>query len=176
MRCFIAIPLPENIRAITLPSNDAGAKLAVVKPENKHLTLKFLGEIDRFQAENVKGLLEKVSFGPFSLTTQGAGVFPPKGKPRVIWFGFKEAPMVMALQKKIDEVLQPLFPPEPHFVPHITLARVKWIDDSELFAKFVHQIKIPPIEATITSFHLLQSELLPEGPKYTVLATVQAIP
>src|SRR5262245_15518533 len=93
MRTFIAIEIPAEIRsalaALQTDLRRAGADVSWTKPENVHLTLKFLGEVD----ESRIGEIEKVcvssaaEFKLFTLSLKDTGVFPNLRQPRVLWAG-----------------------------------------------------------------------------------------
>src|SRR5262249_58238136 len=93
MRTFIAIEIPSEIRSgLAVLQNElrrAGAEVSWTKPENIHLTLKFLGEVD----ERRIGEVEKVcvdsaaEFPSFALSLGATGVFPNSRQPRVFWAG-----------------------------------------------------------------------------------------
>ena len=93
IRTFIAIELPEKIiytiRKVQEEIKSYGLKIRWVRPENIHLTLKFLGDIKAADTENVaRALSESVTgYPPISLMVKGIGVFPGIIRPRVIWLG-----------------------------------------------------------------------------------------
>jgi len=74
-----------------------------------------------------------------------------------------------ALQKQIDGSLLELFEPERRFMSHLTIARVKNIQDKKEFLKSIGEIKIEKIRFRVDRFYLMKSELTSEGPGYSVL-------
>ena len=126
-RLFIAVDLPETIR-----KNLAGMSFGIpgakwVSPEQLHLTVRFIGDVDGALFRDIKNILDEVSLTPFSLQLRGVGYFPPRGAPRVLWIGLKKSEPLQLLRKKIDSrLLQVRVEPEGRkFSPHITLARLK---------------------------------------------------
>ncbi len=127
MRLFLAIALPEALRARLA---DLGRGLPGVRwlpPENLHLTLRFIGEVDRSLAEELDAALGQIRAPGFSLTLAGVGCFGAGEKVRSIWAGVETNPDLLGLQVKIEAALRRAgLPPEGRkFKPHVTLARLK---------------------------------------------------
>lgn len=126
-RLFIAVDLTESIKknleamAFGIP----GAKW--VGPEQLHLTVRFIGEVDGAMFRDIKNILDEISMASFSLQLKGVGYFPPRGAPRVLWVGLEKSEPLILLRKKIDAALMRirLAPEGRKFSPHITLARLK---------------------------------------------------
>ena len=167
MRAFIALPLPGHITSeLSRVQNGfylRNVKLSYVK--DFHLTLKFLGDIDDRKRQEIDGALRNVIFSPFDVSG-----FPTKRKPRVIWAGLKESTDVIALQQRIDAGLASLgFTKENDYTPHITLARVKYIENTKKFEEMLDHLTLQPEKMDMGSFCLFKSDLTPEGPSYTEL-------
>ena len=98
-----------------------------VAPEQMHLTVRFIGEVDGGLFHDIKEILNDVNVAPFSLQLKGVGFFPPRGVPRVLWVGLEKSEPLQAMKKKIDLTLFRLGvePDNRKFSPHITLARLK---------------------------------------------------
>ena len=173
MRLFIAIKIPEDIKEylakiqenIEINSN----KIRFVKKEQIHLTLKFLGEVQPNIAEEIKNNLKKITFSPFSANLDKIGVFPSESYIRVIWVGLKPEEPILELQKSIDDNLKKLFKKEKNFKGHITLARIKFIEDKKKFIDKLKKIKIKDKKIDINNFKLIKSTLTPQGPVYEEL-------
>jgi len=160
------------------------------RPGNWHSTLKFLGNVDEAALPRLRAALEQVVFAPFNMQAGGCGVFPPRGKPRVLWVGVVSgADETAALAEGVNRALEPLgFAPEERvFRPHLTLARLKPGRAAEAKRRpdasaGPHEKRIPcsqvvegiaarPWEAfTVRRFTLYKSVLGPDGPRYTALA------
>jgi 2'-5' RNA ligase len=94
---------------------------------------------------------------------------------RVVWIGIEPKNTICELQKQIDEALSPLFKKEKDFQPHITLARVKTVENKKQFAELVKNLKVKPLKFEVKEFKLIQSQLRgPEGPLYTDSAVYPA--
>ena len=168
MRIFIAADIPNNIKSILHNLQKQivdNVKITLVKPENMHLTLKFLGEVDKNILDEARIRLKDVKFKPFDVSLDNLGVFPHENYMRVLWIGVKGR--VNELSNKIDPALADLFPKEKKFHAHITLGRIKFISDK---LNFKERLKIR-VEGSfkVNSFRLIRSELTENGPRYEIL-------
>ncbi len=127
MRLFLAIALPEALRAQLAKLGRGLPGVRWLAPENLHLTLRFIGEVDRSLAEELDAALGQVRAAGFSLTLAGVGCFGAGEKIRSIWAGVEPSPDLLDLQAKIESALRGAgLPPEGRkFKPHVTLARLK---------------------------------------------------
>ncbi len=176
-RLFIAVPLSDEIRnnlkniVKTLKPLSDGVKW--VKPENFHLTLKFLGETQADKVEGIISALEDSVEGlkPFIVSVQGISAFPGLKRPRVIKCciarGNKE---LINIFENIEKNLEPLEikKEERKFIPHITLSRIKKPVGNEELMKEIS--KLPTIdlgEMECGRISLVRSRLTRSGPIYT---------
>jgi|TARA_B100001964_G_scaffold245071_1_gene329674 2'-5' RNA ligase len=170
MRLFIAIKIPEDIKEyiseLQKQIDTANNKISLVNKDNIHLTLKFLGEVQPNDIETIKESLNNVKFKSFSVHLNDVDVFPNENYIRVIWIGLEPEENILELQKNIDESLKSLFRKEKDFKPHLTLARVKYIEDKNNFINKLKNIKIENKKIDISNFRLVKSTLTPEGPVY----------
>ncbi len=170
MRLFAAIEIPEDVKGymakIQEEISGTQAKIRLVKKNQIHLTLKFLGEVRPDKVDDIKKELKKISFAPFSVYLDKIGVFPNESCIRVVWVGLKPEEPIMDLQNNIDENLKKLFKKEKNFKAHLTLARVKYIDNEEKFVARLKKINIENKKVGINNFKLIKSTLTPEGPVY----------
>jgi len=128
MRVFIAINLPEVIKEECVGIQKELEKKDLFRgkfteKENLHLTLKFLGEIDKEDLERIKEKLKEIKFKEFELELGEIGVFSPKFI-KIIWLELI-GEGIFSLQKEIDNCLLELFERERRFMSHLTIARVK---------------------------------------------------
>ena len=170
MRLFIAIEIPEEIKdylcKLQQEITDSNNKIRLVDKSNMHLTLKFLGEVQPNKLDDIKANLKKITFKPFSVVLDSIGVFPSESYIRVVWVGLKPEEPVLELQNKIDESLKKLFKKEEDFKPHLTIARVKYIEDKKQFVDKLKRIKVDNKKIDVNNFKLVKSTLTPKGPVY----------
>jgi RNA 2',3'-cyclic 3'-phosphodiesterase len=149
------------------------AKLSLAK--EFHVTLKFLGEISLGKADDLKKLLMFVKPKKFSCSLSEIWVFPSEINPRVIWAAISPEDEFLELQKQIDLVLENEFPKEKDFKPHITLARVKQIDNVKAFMKQMRQILVKKIKFDVNSFKLKKSKLTMNGAVHEDIAKFELL-
>ena len=143
------------------------AGLHLVHPKNIHLTLNFLGT--RSDIDKIIERLKTVSFKPFNLHLTNTGFFPTVDEPRVLWVGLEQSIELVSLQRQIDL----LFKPKKSFKAHLTIARIKGVDEKHRLAIIdaVQRLKVKPLSFKVSSFKLFKSTLTPLGPVYEVLET-----
>ena len=172
MRTFIAVFLPKEILDYLYEiqnklKKELPAKINWVAKKNLHYTLKFLSSVDEKHINAIKERLSRIRFSLFKIKLDKIGVFPNESFIRVIWVGLKSKKLI-DLQKLVDYELLDLFPREQEFVAHLTLGRVKNVEDKEKFKKNL-KINIEEKEFKINEFCLVKSELHKEGAKYEIL-------
>jgi 2'-5' RNA ligase len=182
LRAFIAISLPEPVLQGIVTAQEtlkrSGLKIRWVRKEGIHLTLKFLGDIDRDSVEKISEAMERAtgSFSPFTLWAEGIGVFPNLRRPRVAWVGLSgDIEILRALQRDLESQLSGLgFPKEKRpFKGHLTLGRVKGRLDGIKLQEALEDLGDFRTESfTAQSLVLFQSELRPDGAVYSRLAEV----
>ena len=125
-RLFVAIRPPAFVRDALLDLMDGVSGARWVEEEQLHLTLRFIGEVDRHRANDVHAALGAVHHPPFSLALAGLGSFDRSGGASVLWAGVAPHAPLKALHKKVDQALERVgVPPDRRaFHPHITLARL----------------------------------------------------
>lgn len=169
-RVFIAIEFDDEVIKEVARVQEEVSKIKftgkLTELENLHLTLKFLGEIDENKLEEVKKRLKEVKFKEMNLKLGEAGSFGFRGNPKIVWIKV-EGEEVWELQKKIDEHLSGLFKKEERFMSHLTIARVRYAENSEDFIRRVKKLGVKEIKFKIKEFKLKKSELKPLGPTYT---------
>lgn len=182
MRAFIAIEFPSNIKDTISKMQDklkAGLpKVNWVKPENLHLSLKFLGEISPKQLENINQITAEIvkTITDFKIKLESLGVFPNLACARIIWIGTNQAPealgqIVAQLETKLAELGIPK--EDRPFKAHITIGRIKHrliLSDLE---KGINQVQrdmvCENLEFNTRGITLFQSTLGKQGPTYTAL-------
>ena len=182
MRAFIAISVPEFVlQAIAKAQEtlrESGLDIRSVRKEGIHLTVKFLGNIDRDDVEQVRSAMERATkaFSPFTLKGEGIGIFPDLRRPRVVWAGISgDVEVLNALQSDLESQLRSLgFPEEKRpFRGHLTLGRVKGRLDRTKLREALEALGAFETEFfTAQSVVLFHSDLRPEGAVYSRLAEV----
>ena len=126
-RLFVAIDPSAPVRdaLARLSHGVPGAKW--VAPEQFHLTLRFIGEVDGGMLDEIAEALGDVEAPAFTLALDGVGHFPPRGTPRVLWAGVNDDAALGRLHERIEARLRWLgvAPDRRGFAPHVTLARLK---------------------------------------------------
>jgi len=135
--------------------------------EQLHLTLRFIGEVDGREANDIDDALSAISNPRFSLALKGKGEFGGKN-PHAVWAGVNDVQAVGHLNRKIEVALQRIGvkADERKFTPHVTLARLRaaprervidWVADHALYAS-------APFD--VAEFALYSSVLTPNGSVY----------
>lgn len=126
IRLFVGLSLPEELR-LRLAGMCAGVPGARWEPvENFHLTLRFIGEVELGQAEDIDGQLARLHMPAFAVTLATVDHFGPAEKARALYVGVERSEPLTRLQAKIENALQRmgLAPETRKFVPHVTLGRL----------------------------------------------------
>lgn len=179
MRCFLAIELSEEARNAVAGLRDrlrrAGANASWPRPENLHLTLRFLGEMDEeCQAAIAARLRESLAtLQSPALLVRGTGAFPNVRKPSVVWVGI-ESPgnALAAVQDACEQAAQAigLKAEKKAFRPHITLARLR---EPYRAGRLVRALETDSGffggEFTASNVTLFSSTLTPQGAVYAPL-------
>jgi 2'-5' RNA ligase len=187
LRSFIAIELPPELKSELQSIQTSLQKGQVnyvkwVDTHNIHLTLKFLGDIERAQIDPIVSAIETSTGNsrPFSLSLQDVGAFPSLDRPNIVWAGLQgDLKTLSVWQITIEQNLKPLgFTPESRpFSPHLTLGRVR--ENATLLEKqslgrqlaAIHLKSGSPM--IVSSLNLVHSQLTPKGPIYTILRSIK---
>ena len=177
IRTFIAIDLPESvrtaIRTIQADIRSSGFKARWVRPENVHLTLRFLGDVDTHLIAKINSAIQTSAkeIAPFHLGGRSIGVFPNSRRPRVLWMGlFGQIGALLRLQKKIETQLALLgFAKEKRtFTGHLTIGRIKGKAPLRQVIRILTQYETYVTEPfAVKEVILFKSQLTPDGSIYT---------
>ncbi|WIV68504.1 RNA 2',3'-cyclic phosphodiesterase [Natrialbaceae archaeon AArc-T1-2] len=181
MRLFVSVDCPDDfatpIADLQAALEDASG-LNVTDPEQAHLTLKFLGDVDESRLPDLESELETAvedsGVGPFSARFGGLGVFPDLEYIHVVWLGVEEGgDELTRLHEAIEERTTAMgFEPESHdFTPHITLARMEHAGGKELVQEVVSEREPTVGETVVEEVHLTESTLTSDGPVYSTVAS-----
>jgi len=179
-RTFIGVAVSEPIRAaaklIQRSLALSGADVKWVEPQNLHVTLLFLGEIDDTDLVHACRVTAKAAAkeAPFTMRVGGVGAFPTPRRPKVLWGGITDgADALLRLHTAISEPLLELGTyrqEERGYTPHLTLGRAKGEDDANLLAtELPKHLSWNAGFALVEEVLIYSSELRRDGMEYTVL-------
>jgi 2'-5' RNA ligase len=181
VRTFVALFLPEQtLEAIAGVIAERSASLPSVRwvaHDNVHLTLRFLGDVERARLPGVADALRDAcaTVSPLTLALAAAGAFPSPRAPRVIWAGLAgDVEPLRQLASALERNLRAAGygRADKPFAPHLTIGRVRPPVPRLDWAARLAAIAFPAAPFTIASAAVVQSELSPKGSRYTPLATV----
>lgn len=169
IRLFVAIPLPGEVR-VQLSLLQSGLKGARwVKPENIHLTLRFIGEAPMDEADDIGAALSGIQAPAFTLALDGIGSFKWGDRPNALWAGVEKSEPLAHLQAKVESALvrTGLPPGERKFAPHATLARLKHAKPPRVEAWIIDHVAFHTAPFAVDRFTLFSSFLSSSGAIYT---------
>ena len=180
-RVFCAIDLPHDVRERVLAHGRRlreavpGAQASWSRPDNIHLTLKFLGEIPQSRVELLSQAVDRATdeLEPFKIQIAEVGVFPKHGPPRVLWIGMNDRHGHLArLHARLEEECAKAgFPREDRpFHPHLTLARLRKPQHARSLASAHQGMEFAPAEMNVSELLVIRSELGGDGSRYTVIS------
>jgi 2'-5' RNA ligase len=189
VRLFVALEIPTEVRdSFAALINELRAadssfsknRARWVRPENLHITLKFIGHVDNGKLESIRAALDEVRFdGPVEMQFRGLGFFPNAKRPRVFWAGMETSPILAPLATEIDARLKKLgiLSETKEFAPHLTLARFDPPGISDGLSAIAQQNLTREFGAARTGeFHLFESKTRPSGAEYTRLSSFSFAP
>ncbi|WP_456471562.1 RNA 2',3'-cyclic phosphodiesterase [Methanocaldococcus sp.] len=168
MRVFLAIDIPKDLKEeiYKFQKNFKIKGIKLVEKENLHITIKFLGEVDEETLNKILNL--DLSINPTKVKIKSLGTFPNENYIRVIWIG---AYGLIDIFKEIDEKLSAIgFEKEKSYVPHLTIGRVKFINNKRELKERIDKFKEVDFGSFIADkVKLYKSTLTPMGPIYEVI-------
>lgn len=175
-RAFIAVDIEPSERLLALVRElaQSRADLKVVKPQQLHLTLKFLGDTDEGLVEQVFSSIRAAAAGvqPFTMRLVGMGAFPSLSNIRVVWVGIEDGKPLGKIAEDLDQSLRGLgFERDKKgFVPHLTLARTRSPRNIANVQEIVRSNAATDYgEYPVGKILLKKSVLSPQGPAYSVV-------
>jgi RNA 2',3'-cyclic 3'-phosphodiesterase len=148
-----------------------------IEPGNIHITLAFPGNTDESLITPVISMLNEktTGSGKFVLTLKGAGVFRSFSDPRILWTGIEQSDKLKNLNETIVHGLTNIgikLEDRP-FNPHLTLGRIKHLNDKEILKSLVEKYKNTIIQTVpVNEVILFESILHSSGPEYKPLAKI----
>lgn len=181
-RTFLALPISLAAEYDTLRSElrrrTPFDDITWVADDLSHLTIRFIGKTPEDKIPRIiEGVNEIASHtAPLDLQINKLGVFGSHYAPRVLWLGIEPTPQLLQLYSEINSLLDNLglTPQEENFVPHITLGRIKKIDDKKRFWQTFQELQ-PSFHQQfhIDELHFIRSRLESTGPIYSSLHIAQ---
>lgn len=181
VRSFIAFDIDnqEILKRLTEAQEKlvkSGADLKPVEPENIHVTMRFLGDIQSSMIDKIHSEMEQAVFKPFDVEIRGVGAFPSTKYARVVWAGIKEGTDGLRdIFNQVEPRLRKLGlrPDSKGFSPHITIARVRSGRNKDQLAYCIDELADYPFGALRADcLRLKKSVLTPKGPIYSTLKEV----
>lgn len=171
-RLFVAIRPPEAIRDLLIDAMDNSADFRWQNEEQVHLTLRFVGEVERPVANDLADALGRVTAPRLELRVAGVGCFEQRNSG-ALWAGVEPRQPLAALAAKIERVCQSvgLAPERRAFHPHITLARWKGRRTREVKEYLEHTGSLSSEPFLVDEFILFESRLSRHGAHYEEVAT-----
>ena len=189
IRSFISIELSEQARTelarlqSRLKETSPPQTVRWTDPKNVHLTLHFLGDLAEDSLEDVRRTLRDTASAhtPFSLNLANLGCFPNTRRARIVWVGLTgDTDHLVALQSGLGDRLTKAigFKPESRtYSPHLTIGRVKKgvtqngiRELGQILEQEMPRVgRLAPLP--VNHIHFIRSDLKPDGPLYTSLAT-----
>ncbi|GGD99242.1 RNA 2',3'-cyclic phosphodiesterase [Polymorphobacter glacialis] len=168
IRLFAAIELPLAVRDALLSAMGGIAGARWQNDDQLHLTLRFIGEVDRHQAADIAAALGSVRVVPFEISLGGVGTFDRREQIDTLWVGVTPAAPVAELAKRVDQALLRIgMPLETRaFLPHITVARFGRTMGS---VGGFPLVPLPVAPFVVNGFALWESRLTIEGADYRIV-------
>jgi RNA 2',3'-cyclic 3'-phosphodiesterase len=171
MRLFVAIRPPRPVRERLMGAMGGIGGARWQSDDQLHLTLRFIGEVNGRQADDVHAALGAVHQPRFEIRLSGVGFFGQRGRPAAVWAGVAPHEPLAALHRKIDQALvrARLEPERRAYVPHITLARLN--RSAGPIGGFLQQAgDLASQPFAVDRFALFESDLTAERAVYSIVA------
>jgi 2'-5' RNA ligase len=174
-RLFVAIDLPQSTKDFLIGLDPKIRGVRWTDATQIHLTLAFFGDVPEDVDLALREKLSAIKFGAFFLPITGAGTFPPKGPPKIIWIGVGRGhPHLFQVHKRVQEAalaagIEPELRP---WHPHITIARCRDVAPQSIRKFLQSNVDLDAGMIRVEAFHLYSSKLTPAGPIHTGELTV----
>ena len=179
MRFFLAVNFSSGFKTQLLNHililKKTYPKLKWIREENIHITIKFIGEIEKEKLDCISDSLDSLQCSKFNLSTNSLiGAFPKLSNPRVIWVGISDEARkkLVSIYDQVEVVSEKCgFPKEARkFSPHLTIARVpNYLQIKSDFWNSCKNISKQEISDLVNSIQLMQSNLTPQGAEYSII-------
>ena len=172
IRLFVALPCPLEFEEALLDMQRGVEGMRWVPAENFHVTLRFVGEVERPMAEDIAAALNCLDAPAPTIALQGVGVFD-HGRSGSVWARIVPKEPLEALHRKIDRAIVScgLQPERRAFIPHITIGR--WSRGAVAMDAWKDRFAgLASAPARVARFALYQSHLGADGPAYEPISHV----
>ena len=170
-RLFVAVRPPEPVRDLLIDAMDDSPDFRWQEDEQLHITLRFVGEVERPVADDLADALGQIRAERFSLRVHGVGRFEQRSGG-ALWAGIEPKAPLAALAAKVERLCQAvgLAPERRAFHPHITLARWKGRRSREVQAFLERRAGLRSEPFAVDRFILFESRLSRHGAHYEEVA------
>jgi 2'-5' RNA ligase len=182
-RLFLAASLNDSVRsALAEPMAELDRLASLInrsRIEAIHLTLHFMGQVESSRVGELNAELARAiaPFAPFELLVSGAGAFPSRGRPRVIWAGISgpgRAELVEIHQASSKPLRSAGIVLEDRpYAPHLTLGRLRRdprTTEREPLSQWMRRWEGADFgRLEVAAFYLIRSDLSARPPQYTVV-------
>jgi 2'-5' RNA ligase len=171
-RLFVAVRPPESIRDLLIDAMDDSPDFRWQDEEQLHITLRFVGEVDRPVANDLADALSRIRSAAFAIRIKGVGRFEQRSFG-ALWAGVEPKESLAALAAKIERACQTigLEPERRAYHPHITLARWKGRRSREFAAFLERKGDLTSGPFKVDRFILFESRLSRHGAHYEEVAS-----
>jgi len=171
-RLFVAIDLPEDIKKRIEPICCGVPGARWLEPEQWHLTLRFVGEVDGGLLRDILNSLGELQAEPFPLMLRGLGFFPLRGTPETIWVGVERSEGLTLLRGRVEAALAKAGVPRDgrKFAPHVAIARLRQPHVQRLAGYLSANGLFESPAFTVDCFGLYRSVLSSSGAHYDLEA------
>lgn len=172
LRLFVGLAIPEPVRLQLTAMTGGVAGARWVAPENLHLSLRFIGEVDEGAAEDIDAALGQIFAPPPEVALTGVGCFEKRGRTHTLWAGAEASGPLLNLQTRVEaQVRRAGLPPEGRkFTPHVTLARMKRLPVEQIAPYLSDHGGFRAAPFSAEEFILYRSHLGHAAANYEVLA------
>jgi 2'-5' RNA ligase len=172
LRLFVGLAVPDNVHLQLTTMTGGVASARWVAPENLHLSLRFIGEVDEGAAEDIDAALGQIFAAPLEVTLAGVGCFETRGRAQTLWAGAEPSGPLLHLQARVEAQVQRAgCPPEGRkFTPHVTLARMKRLPVEQIAPYLLDHGGFRAAAFAAEEFILYRSHLGHAAANYEVLA------
>ena len=175
MRIFIGVSFDKDttqyIEEVQNKISNFDFKAKLVEPENFHLCLSFIGNVDESDVDNISEKLNKIckTHPGFKIDLTGVLIIPNESYIKVLAIGVSEKSGILnditkAILKEIGGNVKP---------PHITLCRVKGVGDKKRLVRDIKNLNVNLKDVGIDSIKIVESVLSKSGPKYNIIKKIE---